>query len=43
MAMAAGMECDADRLEKAERDYNMQTIVANIVRSGMQPIEYLLR
>ena len=43
MAMAAGMGCDADRVAKAERDYDMQTVVANIARSGMQPIEYLLR
>ena len=41
--MAAGMRCGADRVAKAERDYNMQTVVENIARSGMQPIEYLLR
>ena len=38
MAMAAGMGCDADRVAKAERDYDMQTVVVNIARSGMQPI-----
>ena len=35
MAFAAGMGCDADRVAEA--------MVANIARSGMQPIEYLLR
>ena len=34
---------DANRLAKAGRDFNMQTMVSNIARSGMQPIEYLLR
>ena len=43
MAMAMGMGCNADRFVKAEREYNMQTIVANIARSGMQSIENLLR
>ena len=35
--------CNAERVAKAEREYNMQTAVANIARSGMQPIDYLLR
>ena len=43
IAMAMGLGYNANRLAKAERDYNMQVIVANIARSGMQPIEYLLR
>ena len=43
IATTMSMGCDAARLAKAERDYSMQTLVANIARSGMQPIEYLLR
>ena len=43
IAMATGIHCDANRLAKAERDYNVQTIIDNIARSSMQPIEYLLR
>ena len=41
--MAMGLGYNANRLAKAERDYDMQLIVANIARGGMQPIEYLLR
>ena len=42
-AMGSASGYDAGRLAKAGRDFDMQTMVSNIARSGMQPIEYLLR